>query len=355
MCNRVEKVQEAIHKELVSILSLWDIDFVKAEIIKSGLINQSIKIESGGDRRFVLQMMNRRFSREVTDKITKLTPHLESCGLKTLHVVASKSGRNSEQYDGEQWRLLTFVDGVTYQKVHDPSQAAEAGRFLAKFHLALANYRGENISSGESVHNFGKHLANLKKGLDFYREHCFAAEVTKIADNIISVKNKLPTINCHENKLVHGDPKISNFLFSRETGGAESLIDLDTVGLMALPWELGDAFRSWCNPLGEDNEQGQFNGDFFKSAYESYVVEAGHYLTEVERGDFLLATLYIYLELAARFSLDVLEESYFSWDETQFARAADHNLMRARGQISAAFDLFGQFNYLSDYVQRHKI
>ena len=154
---------------------------------------------------------------------------------------------------------------------------------------------------------------------------------------------------------MHGDPKISNFLFSRETGGAESLIDLDTVGWMALPWELGDAFRSWCNPLGEDNEQGQFNGDFFKSAYESCVVEAGHYLTEVERGDFLLATLYIYLELAARFSLDVLEESYFSWDETQFARAADHNLMRARGQISAAFDLFGQFNYLSDYVQRHKI
>ena len=355
MCNRVEKVREVVHKELVNILSLWDIDFVKAETIKSGLINRSIRIESGDDRRFVLQMINRQFSRDVTDKISKLTPHLESCGLKTLHVVASKFGRNSEKYDGEQWRLLTFVDGVTHLKVHDTHQAAEAGKFLAKFHLALVDYSGENIGSGESVHKFGKHLANLKKGLDFHREHSFAAEVTKIAENIISVKNKLPTINSHESKLVHGDPKISNFLFSKENGSAESLLDLDTVGWMALPWELGDAFRSWCNPLGEDNKQGQFDGDFFKSAYEGYAAEAGHYLTEVERGDLLLATLYIYLELAARFSLDVLEESYFSWDEEQFARAADHNLIRAQGQISAALELFDQFNYLSDYVQRYKI
>ena len=44
----------------------------------------------------------------------------------------------------------------------------------------------------------------------------------------------------------------------------------------------------------------------------------------------------IALELAARFARDALEERYFAWDADAFAHAWQHNLQRARGQISLA-------------------
>ena len=37
-----------------------------------------------------------------------------------------------------------------------------------------------------------------------------------------------------------------------------------------------------------------------------------------------------------RFAADALNESYFGWDKARFARAGDHNLLRARGQASLA-------------------
>ena len=40
------------------------------------------------------------------------------------------------------------------------------------------------------------------------------------------------------------------------------------------------------------------------------------------------------IELAARFSTDILEEDYFGWNPDLFGSAAEHNLSRARGQLS---------------------
>ena len=51
---------------------------------------------------------------------------------------------------------------------------------------------------------------------------------------------------------MHGDPKISNLMFARDSDRGLCLIDLDTLGPMPIALELGDALRSWCNPAAED-------------------------------------------------------------------------------------------------------
>ena len=73
---------------------------------------------------------------------------------------------------------------------------------------------------------------------------------------------------------MHGDPKINNLLFDAATGRALCFIDLDTLGRMPLPLELGDAFRSWCNPAGEDNRQSAFALDLFAAAVDGYAAGA---------------------------------------------------------------------------------
>ena len=48
------------------------------------------------------------------------------------------------------------------------------------------------------------------------------------------------------------------------------MIDLDTLTHMPLPLEMGDAFRSWCNPRGEDHSRAEFRLDLFGAAIRGY-------------------------------------------------------------------------------------
>ena len=58
---------------------------------------------------------------------------------------------------------------------------------------------------------------------------------------------------------------------------AVALIDLDTVGPMALAAELGDAWRSWCNPAGEDEpEKARFDIELFRSSLSGFAHTAPH-------------------------------------------------------------------------------
>jgi hypothetical protein len=42
----------------------------------------------------------------------------------------------------------------------------------------------------------------------------------------------------------------------------------------------------------------------------------------------------ISLELCTRFAEDSLREQHWGWDSSRFSRAGEHNLQRARGQLS---------------------
>ena len=48
------------------------------------------------------------------------------------------------------------------------------------------------------------------------------------------------------------------------------------------------------------------------------------------------ATLTICLELAARFANDALHESYFGWNNAQFASRSEHNLIDAEANLTGS-------------------
>ena len=101
---------------------------------------------------------------------------------------------------------------------------------------------------------------------------------------------------------------------------------------MDLPSELGDAWRSWCNPAGEDDPDGvSFDVGLFEASARAFLA-AGPPLTAAERAGLPGAPERICLELAARFCADAVRNSYFREDRARFPEAGAHNLHRARCQ-----------------------
>jgi Ser/Thr protein kinase RdoA (MazF antagonist) len=139
-------------------------------------------------------------------------------------------------------------------------------------------------------------------------------------------------------RVCHGDLKFNNILFAAADGPEADrplcLIDLDTLGPMPLAFELGDAWRSWCNRNGENNPVAALDLEIFRTSLEGYREGLGRPLSEGERRALLLGLDWVSVELAARFAADALYENYFGWDPKRFAGRGEHNLVRARSQFS---------------------
>ena len=171
-----------------------------------------------------------------------------------------------------------------------------------------------------------------------------------MADEIVSLASRLIPLPTEPQRIIHGDLKISNLLFSEDLTEALALLDLDTMARSTLPIELGDALRSWCNPGGEDVGAVTFEAEYFRAALEGYAKEARGFLTQDERDALVLGALTISLELSARFCADALNESYFGWDKTRFASRSEHNLVRAQSQLLLARSIDDQRGVLESLV-----
>ena len=180
-------------------------------------------------------------------------------------------------------------------------------------------------------------MRELEQALAGHRGHPLLAQAEALGRRTLELLSQLPPLPEAPLRVVHGDPKINNMLFSPRGEGL-AMVDLDSLGRLSLPYELGDAFRSWCNPVGEDSENTEFSAELFEAARSGYL-EVATFITDAERSCLVDATLWITLELTTRFTADILNDRYFGWDPQRFASRAEHNLVRARGQLNLAESL----------------
>lgn len=114
--------------------------------------------------------------------------------------------------------------------------------------------------------------------------------------------------------IVHGDPKLENFLFSERTGKAIALVDLDTI--MPHTWlsDWGDMARSLINAAGEretDLSKVAADSEIFESAARGFVC-AAHHVSEREVSYMVDSVQIMSLELGVRFLADYLRgDNYF--------------------------------------------
>ena len=321
-------------------------------VLESGLIHASWRIDTPAGDRFVLQRVNPIFPATVNADIDAVTKHLREKGVLTPLIVPTPSGDPALTVDGEVWRLLTYIPGKTRDFLDNPRQAGEAGRRLARFHRALSDLEHDFSNPRLGVHDTAAHLKTLERVLAVRGDHPLFPSVEPLAERILEMAGAAPELPISGERIVHGDPKISNFVFDEITDEAVCLIDLDTVSSMPVILELGDAFRSWCNPLGEDTRETVFSEPLFRSAVGGYARQAGDFLSADQWRAVPAATLTITLELAARFAADALEERYFGWDPDRYRTAGEHNRVRAAGQLRLAESIRAQWSALRAAVER---
>ena len=318
------------------VLDAFELASVPLERATSGLINPTWYVRARSGAELVLQQLNPIFPAEVNLDIEAVTRHLAAKGLLTPTLVASRFGKLWFEHDGVVWRLLTRITGITRDALESPAQAREAGRVLAEFHRAVADLEHEFGTRRLGVHDTARHLRTLRDTLRECRAHRDFEAVRPLGERVLAVAAELPPLPATFDRIVHGDPKISNVMFDALGRSALCLIDLDTLARMPVALELGDALRSWCNPATEDAADARFVRPFYAAAVEGYAAAARGLLAREEWAAIADGTLTITVELAARFCADALRERYFRWDARRYASASAHNQARTSAQLKIA-------------------
>ncbi len=319
------------------VLGAYGLRAVSLEYMDHGLINRTWRVQGENGASYALQRLSPILGPEIHDDIKAVTAHIAARGMATPRLVPTEGGGLYVERDDGIWRLLTWLGGEFHNRLENTFQAGQAGALLARFHTALADFDHPFASKRRPIHEPDRRIRELEQALSAHRGHSMHSEAERLQLRTLDLLSKLPPMPDTPLRVAHGDPKINNMLFSPEGEGL-AMVDLDSLGRLSLPYELGDAFRSWCNPAGEDSENTKFSVELFEAARSGYLDEA-RFITEEERSCLVDATLCITLELTTRFTADILNDRYFGWDPRRFASRAEHNLLRARGQLSLAESL----------------
>ena len=318
-------------EQLITILSKYDAGRVnKISEISTGLINKTYLVEAGKGR-FILQKINPIFGKEVNFDLDAVSAYLEKKGMCAQRILPAASGGLFIENGGEIWRLLSFIPGRVFTKISSPNIACEAGKILGKFHLIAGglDYQFRHVRPmHHATEVFFTKFKELAIGIvdgDFRR---LAAEIPDVRELYLPADLR--------KNVTHGDPKISNIIFGEPAPGrfkAEALVDLDDCGRECnVLVELGDAFRSWCG-AGEDDARNYFDIEKFKAGLSGYLEGSRNFLKREELDLLPRAIRLITLELAVRFLIDYIEDSYFGWDPSKYASRKEHNFARAKGQV----------------------
>ncbi len=315
-----------------------------ADAQDAGLINRTLM--AGMPPRFVVQRVNPIFGPAVHDDIEAVTAHLANAGLPTPRLVPTDEGALfALDEGGDVWRVLTFVPGRTIHRLTDPVIAVAAGALVARFHRATDDLDWAYHHVRPGSHDTLLHLRRLE---------AVAAGRPDLPEGVRLASEIAEAWHGWEGSLdlplrhAHGDLKVSNLRFS-ERGEGICLLDLDTLGRLSFDVEIGDALRSWCNPVGEDSLETHFDIGLFEAALRGYA--SVRPLSPDEHAGLVSGPERIALELASRFCRDVFEDSYFGWNTARFSSRRAHNLFRAQGQLCLARSVRAQRRELTRIIR----
>lgn len=295
--------------------------------LSGGLINATFVVRRAGAPISVIQRLHKIFAPTVNLDLEAVTAHLAAKGMTTPRLIRTRAGEASVG----AWRALSWIDGVTLHAVPEPSWAEAGGELVGRFHRTVADLRHDYRFTRTGVHDTAAHLGKLRAAIANADP-----EARDLGREVLDAAATLPEMPDVPRRHCHGDLKISNLLFAPGAGSRRglALVDLDTLGLTTMAFELGDAMRSWCNPRGEDAGSVSFELPIFAAAMRGFRAVADGIVTAEERRSVVIGLETVCLELAARFAVDVVNDDYFGWDATRFSSRRAHNLVRARGQLA---------------------
>ncbi len=332
-------MNKMIPKSALSQYAIGEIQEIN--VVSSGLSHQTFSVATPQGKYIIQRLHEVLSSQEIADDFLAITKFLNAQGFESAECVLTNSGTVlAKDEEGFVWRMQTQLEGEVYDKIDDLEKLKEVGRLFGEFHRVIAKLdtplRTSFVLPQKTNVIYEKFLSVLP---DLY---------TEVQTEVEFLKSEFPNYFLPEGlpqHVIHGDPKVSNFLF-RE-GRAVAVIDLDTCNRQSLLPDLGDAFRSWCGNE-EDDPDNVFSFEKFQAGWRGYKEGTGDLLTQQEIELVPRAVGAIILLLACRFLTDYFEDSYFGWDESRYDSRKEHNLARCRGQLAE----FRSFLKVKDQMQK---
>ena len=296
--------------------------------LTDGLINQTYSV----DDCWIVQRVNPIFGHQVNDDIAALTSQLKTQNVPVPQILRTKTGKfwvNGSDYglsDGI-WRVMTKLPGKTHHFVQSIEQIQHLTLMMSRFHKALNGFNYTFKHTRPGVHDFQRHYRALDEAIQTHSKHRLYAQVEALYQKIqhlMKFVDDTKVMDCEDLRIIHGDPKISNFLFEQDE--IVGVVDLDTMAKSRVAFDIGDAIRSWCNPCPEDVTP-DYHPEYAREAMGLYL-ENSDFLTRAERQSLPFSAPFITLELSARFARDALCEDYFGFNPN--IGHGEHSLIRAQ-------------------------
>jgi len=335
---------------------------VSYEIISNGIINSTYKVNYIYDKikkSYIFQKIN-IFVFKNPDKIMHnidlVTSHIRAkkSDKVTLHFHHTNDGKNYVVDNGNFWRVMNYVDSITYNICEDFEIIRKAGEAFGEFQMQLSDFDGSVLY--ETIPDFH----NTVKRLDTLFLHIQSDEYSRIAsafeeiEYIKSIREKASELSDKYNngffpvRVTHNDTKLNNVLFNKDTKEPMLVIDLDTVMPGMAMYDFADAVRFICNTSEEDEKdlnKVRFDKDKFKAFSEGFLSKVKKHWSKEEIDSLVLAAFSITIELASRFLDDYLTgDKYF---KTSYE---GHNLVRARCQLKLAQSIMEQYEELNETI-----
>ncbi len=326
--------------------------------VAGGNVNDSLYVRLSSGRRYILQKLNPSVFAQpeqvianlsmVTDYCDREKSKQQQCLIRLPRLIRSPAGRTAFiDPIGHYWRLLTWIEETcTMATINFEEQGRAIGRLLGCFHHLLRDLPvGKLYDPLPGFHHTPTYLHRYDQVVGSRSEGVFSgARERRCAAFIDEYRDRAGILEQHRRSLsasiIHGDPKVGNFLFDAGGEQAVSLIDLDTIMPGLLLHDLGDCLRSCCNPAGEEVDSPErivFDRSLFAAVMAGYCEKALDLLGKTDRDLLIDAVFLISFELGIRFFTDYLAgNSYFKVERPE------QNLQRALVQFYLAASIDNQ-------------
>jgi Ser/Thr protein kinase RdoA (MazF antagonist) len=313
----------------------------------NGNINDTylVTVDGGDDDRFILQRIN-------THVFTR----------PKLIIRVSRSGKDYHIDSGASfWRAISFINhSQSYDRVLSNHHAREVGYALGRFQSMLSDLSTEKMHDTlDGFHITPQYLSIYdaimarEPRIDNLLEIRYCHRMIEARRSWVSVLEDAKDRGELRMRIIHGDPKINNFMICDHTGQAVSVVDLDTVKPGLVHYDIGDCLRSTCNLLGEettDFESVHFDLALAKLILDGYLSVAQTFLNENDYAHIYDAIRLIPFELGLRFFTDYLAGNvYFK------VRHVKHNLERALVQFKLTESIEAQETELRAIIADLKV
>ena len=324
------------------------------EQMNNGNINKSYRVsymtENGKVKSYIMQNINLYVFEnpvEIMSNIDKVTTHIrgKSDSGVCLHFHHDENGNNYYMCgDSECWRVMNYVDSVTYNTCDDLDLIRYTGEAFGDFQMQLSDFDASQLYETipdfhNTVKRMNKLFADVKLDLvgrvsEVKRELDYISSVREVAGELTRMyeAGKFPP------RVSHNDTKANNVLFDKKTKRPLVVIDLDTVMPGMAMYDFGDAVRFAASTSAEDEpnlDLVSLDMDKFRAFAEGFIPCVKGSLSPEEVDLMPQGAFSVTVELASRFLDD-----YITGDKYFKTNYEGHNLVRARCQLKLAQDMY---------------